>query len=77
MKFIFTKTDANEWVHVTDIGDYTVIFDEENDVFVLYFLPSRAGSTFKRLNVHMDMGGVQSEAQRHYNALKGGDHAIR
>jgi hypothetical protein len=77
MKLTFTRTDANEWALTTDIGDYTIVYDDETDEYTLYFLPATAGSMAKHIAFSIDRGFVEEVASKHYQALKGGSNAIR
>jgi hypothetical protein len=77
MKLTFTRTDAAEWVASTDIGDYTIVYDALAVEYTLYFLPSWAGSIAQYIAYDMNRGFVEEVASKHYQALKGGDHAIR
>jgi hypothetical protein len=66
----FTRTDAAEWVAITEIGDYTITFDDEMDTFTLYFLPTKAGSLAQTLATDVHMAYLKELAAKHY----GGSH---
>jgi hypothetical protein len=78
-KLTFAPSDANTWTATTDQGDYIMVFEDYEDIYVLYFLPPKAGSVAKEIAVSIDRGYIVDEATSHYIALlaKGGSNAIR
>jgi hypothetical protein len=67
MKLVFIRTDADEWMSVTPRGDYTIIYDDTDETFTLFFLPVTAGSLAKEIATTFDKGSCEIVATKHYN----------
>jgi hypothetical protein len=70
-RLTFTPSDANTWTATTDIGDYMMMFEDHEDIYVLYFLPAKVGSMAKQVAVSIDRGYVVDQATSHYITLQG------